>query len=238
MTTTTCNAIKKDGKKCCFKSKPGSCFCGVHKNFIDTSKPLFTEDIEDEDKPEQMPIKFMDGSIIMVDKGGMVDSMINRIRTVRGNGNTEKYQLFKTGQEDALKRYEIASYDELFCLFEEVKERKFEEKQVLYIYSKGGVMFDYKSPNHPEDIDVEDYDKESQYTMCQAYEVIKRTRCYVKISSKSWFQQQNGLWWSSINTREYRVKIYDSNTEDEWFDVPNGCTTIKASQVFDDFGGD
>lgn len=49
MTTTNnqtkmCEAIKNNGRNCSYKAKPNSCFCGVHKNFIDTSKPLFTEE--------------------------------------------------------------------------------------------------------------------------------------------------------------------------------------------------
>jgi len=56
-TTTTqnkfiCQAIKKDGKACKYKAKCGSLYCGVHKNFIDTSKTLFTEEEEINDMPE------------------------------------------------------------------------------------------------------------------------------------------------------------------------------------------
>jgi len=39
-----CQAIKKkDGKRCCYKSKYGD-FCGIHRNFINVDKSLFSED--------------------------------------------------------------------------------------------------------------------------------------------------------------------------------------------------
>ena len=47
-----CQAIKKDGNQCKWKAKCGSKYCGVHKDYIDTSKPLFTEE-QEEDKPEE-----------------------------------------------------------------------------------------------------------------------------------------------------------------------------------------
>jgi len=37
-----CQAIKKDGKRCCFKSKYGD-LCGVHKRFINSNKSLFSD---------------------------------------------------------------------------------------------------------------------------------------------------------------------------------------------------
>ena len=238
MSTTTCNATKKDGKKCCFKSKPGSCFCGVHKNYIDTSKPLFSEDIKDEIKKEQTTIKFMDGSNIMVDKGQQVFKIYEHIMTARGNGYTEEYQLFRINEEDSLKEYDTVDDEELFCLFEEVEESRFKTNQVSYLYSKGGdiKIEEYNSRYDPQDVNVEDYGKESQYTMCREYEVIKRTKCFVMISSKVWFQTDTGIWWSSINTSEYKVKIYGSDTCDEWFVVPHGHQTVRASQFFDNFG--
>ena len=48
--TTTkliCQAIKKDGNQCKYKAKCDSKYCGVHKNYIDTSKTLFTEEEEE-----------------------------------------------------------------------------------------------------------------------------------------------------------------------------------------------
>ena len=43
-----CQAItKKTGLPCKYKARCGSKFCGIHKNFIDTSKSLFTEEEEE-----------------------------------------------------------------------------------------------------------------------------------------------------------------------------------------------
>jgi len=42
-----CQAIKKNGKPCQYKARCSSKYCGHHKNYIDTSKSLFTEEEED-----------------------------------------------------------------------------------------------------------------------------------------------------------------------------------------------
>ena len=53
-----CQAVKKDGNPCKWKAKCDSKYCGVHKDYVDTSKPLFTEeeeeiyDIEEEEEPK------------------------------------------------------------------------------------------------------------------------------------------------------------------------------------------
>ena len=48
-----CQAVKKDGNPCKWKAKCDSKYCGVHKDYVDTSKPLFTEEEEEiYDMPE------------------------------------------------------------------------------------------------------------------------------------------------------------------------------------------
>jgi len=235
--TTTCNAIKKDGKKCCFKSKPGSCFCGVHKNYIDTSKSLFTEDIKDEIKKEQMTIKFMDGSNIMVDKGTPVNKIITHIKTVRGKGNTEKYQLFRINQEDALKLYEMTDDEELFCLVEEVKESKFKTAQSLFIYSArtdgNEKMPDILSSKHP--CNLNPTEPEFKYPVCREFQILKRTKCFVTVYDSKWFKQMNGgtAWVASIHHGEERVKIYETHAYGETFHLNWQERMFKATDMFD-----
>jgi hypothetical protein len=237
MTTTTCNAIKKDGKKCCFKSKPGMNFCGVHKNYIDTSKPLFTEDIKDEIKKEQMTIKFMDGSSIMLDKGTPVNKIITHIKTVRGKGNTEKYQLFRINQEDALTLIEMTDDNELFCLFEEVKESKFKSGQRLFIYSSmidgNEVKPTIYSSKHP--CYLNPTEPEFKYAVCREYSIVKRTKCFVSVYSSIWFKQMNGgtVWIISPNHRETKTKINDSNAVGEVFFLNSNVDMFKATDMFD-----
>jgi len=55
-TNNKCEAIKKNGVKCCNKARQGSNYCGTHKTYIDNSKSLFEEDMEDEPSEFQ---KFM-----------------------------------------------------------------------------------------------------------------------------------------------------------------------------------
>jgi hypothetical protein len=71
-TLKICEAVKKDGQPCKFKAKPNSCFCGVHKNYIDTSKPLFTEDIEEKEKLSAKKFIYEDGDYIYYYERGNV----------------------------------------------------------------------------------------------------------------------------------------------------------------------
>jgi hypothetical protein len=237
MTTTTCNAIKKDGKKCCFKSKPGSCFCGVHKNYIDTSKPLFSEDIKDEIKKEQMTIKFMDGSNIMVDKGTPVNKIITHIKTVRGKGNTEKYQLFRKDEEDALTLIEMTNDDELFCLFEEVEDSEFKAGQRLFIYSSmidgDEVKPTIYSSKHP--CYLNPTEPEFKYYACREFQIVKRTKCFVTVCANPWFKQMNGGngWVTGTHSSEDRVKIYETHADGETFHLNWQERTFKATDMFD-----
>jgi len=135
-----CEAIKKDGSKCSYKSKCGSKFCGVHKNFIDTSKSLFTEEEKVEIKIElknnnnlntnQMTttsdenttllINFFDGSNMTIDNNDLSIEEIKIEIVDEKKVKISQLALFALGEEDEMEDY--AGEEILFCLFKDAVE--------------------------------------------------------------------------------------------------------------------
>ena len=120
-TTTTqnkliCQAVKKDGKACKYKAKCGSKYCGIHKNFIDTSKTLFTDEEED-DEP-----------------GFFKNKGTYKFKSMTGN-NYEITQDTPTLQVYAVKeikrKYKIDFMTDVL-IFEEGKEEPLKKTDIIY----------------------------------------------------------------------------------------------------------
>ena len=97
-----CQAIKKDGNPCKYKAKCGSLYCGVHKNYVDTSKPLFTED-----EPEgEFTIKFksMDNinHSLLMDSTWDTSDVVYDLQDEASLDEAFKYSIFLEGNEEEL----------------------------------------------------------------------------------------------------------------------------------------
>ena len=188
MTTTSnqtkmCEAIKKDGSKCSYKSKCGSKFCGVHKNFIDTSKPLFTEDIEEKEK---LTLNFMTGENIKINKGHTLDYILNSIKLNNPLDNYN-YSIFRDGAEDKItdNTYKFND-DNYFCM----PSQKFTYKEGDYIYRYAkfisGKCDDYINKEYicSRTPFNEFLEKNDGFNDATYYKIVKRTKCYITLEYK------------------------------------------------------
>ena len=197
--TTICKAIKKTGKQCSFKTRPNTCYCGVHKNYIDISKPLFSDEveiIEPNNKP-QVIINFMDGSIIITDKYDY-NNIINTIKKER-NKPDEIYSLFSPGEEDEVKiiNHDL-NYDILFCVFSVVV--KYKRTTLTYMYPVDDDMNNNKYTTNltaiPDDA-----------KWMTKFVVDYITRCYVRFTRQSYIRVVDDAEWV-IN--DGNKKYYDA----------------------------
>jgi len=117
-TTSICEAIQKNGKKCCNKAKPNSLYCGVHKNYVNTSAYLFSDD----EKTIELTINFFDGSNMKIDnaKGMNIECVKSKINEVKTDMKTRQMSIFVVGEDDELTKYN--NQELLFCLFKEADE--------------------------------------------------------------------------------------------------------------------
>jgi len=206
MTTTNnqtkmCEAIKKDGSKCSYKSKCGSKFCGVHKNFIDTSKPLFTEDIEEKEK---LTLNFMTGDNIKINKGYTIDYILQIISLKYPLDNYKyKYNIFKEGEEDKItdNTYKFND-DNYFCM--PSQKFTYEVGTSIYIY------------HDPEDDHKTIYSKKSPTILLEEkphyrywcyYQIRRLTKCFVEI----YYSVEYGK-----DTGHYRYKFYTDEDGNEY----------------------
>ena len=101
-TKLICQAIKKDGNSCKYKAKCNSKYCGVHKNYLDTSKPLFTEDEPD----EGFTIKFnsMDhiNHSVVINPTWTTSDVIKDLQDEASLNEAFKYSIFLEGNEEEL----------------------------------------------------------------------------------------------------------------------------------------
>ena len=136
-TTSICEAIQKNGKKCCNKAKPNSLYCGVHKNYVNTSAYLFSDDekkielknnnkistmTSTTEKIIELTINFFDGSNMKIDnaKGMNIENIKSEINKVKTDMKTRQMSIFVVGEDDELDKYN--NQELLFCLFKEADE--------------------------------------------------------------------------------------------------------------------
>ena len=201
-TMKICEAVKKDGKPCKFKAKPNSCFCGVHKNYIDTSKSLFTEDIEE---GEKLTLNFMTGENIKINKGHTLDYILNIIKQNNPLDNYS-YSIFRDGAEDKINNnYYKFNDDNYFCLpagKSTYEEGDYINKYVIN-YNIDGKREVIYSKEDPDDFLI-------KYPNCfrrYCYIIFKRTKCYITYEG-SVYSAKNGKWeWLSHMGWGEKVRI-------------------------------
>lgn len=136
-TTTICEAIQKNGKKCCNKAKSNSLYCGVHKNYVNTSAYLFSDDekkielknnnkistmTSTTEKTIELTINFFDGSNMKIHnaKGMSIEDIRKEINKVKTDIKMKQMSIFVVGEDDELTKYN--NQELLFCLFKEADE--------------------------------------------------------------------------------------------------------------------
>jgi len=156
----TCEALKKDGKICGCKTAHNTKYCGRHKNYINSSKSLFSEDEE----PSKLTINFMSGDTIEITDGvilSSIDKIKQHIEIVRDT-KTIKYMLYEQDEEDELTAYN--SQKVLFCLFRELEEKTYNKYMVGAKYSIDRIFYG----GHSQTI---------------VYTIIKKTKCFITIQN-------------------------------------------------------
>jgi hypothetical protein len=205
-----CEAIKKDGSKCSYKSKCGSKFCGVHKNFIDTSKSLFTEDIEEEEK---LTLNFMTGENIKINKGYTLDYILNIIKQNNPLDNYH-YSIFKEGGEDKITDYTYKFNDEnYFCM----PSQKFTYEVGTSIYIYNDPQNDHKVI-HSKKSPIILLEENPHYRYWCYYQIRKQTKCFVEIYHSLEYGKDTG---------NYRYKFYTDEDGNEY--CKNGYIFIIPS---------
>jgi hypothetical protein len=224
-TLKICEAVKKDGQPCKFKAKPNSCFCGVHKNYIDTSKPLFTEDIEE---GEKLTLNFMTGENIKINKGYTIDYILQIICLKYPLDNYKyKYNIFKEGEEDKINNnYYKFNDDNYFCMPSQkftYKEGDFINKYVIK-YSIIGSNDVIITKEDPDDFLI-------KYPKCfrrYCYYIKKRTKCYITYH-RSVYTATSGKWgWLHCQDWEDKVKISIDIHGNEY--IKNNATILDAEK--------
>jgi hypothetical protein len=183
-TIKICEATKKNGDPCKFKAQPNSCFCGVHKNFIDTSKSLFTEDIEE---VEKLTLNFMTGDNIKINKGYTIDYILQIISLKYPLDNYKyKYNIFKEGEEDKITDNTYKFNDEnYFCM----PSQKFTYEEGDYIYSYMKVeyedMIHQKCISELSKITPNEFLKNNDGFINAGYfKIVKRTKYFIMVKKK------------------------------------------------------
>jgi len=179
-TIKICEATKKNGDPCKFKAQPNSCFCGVHKNFIDTSKPLFTEDIEEKEK---LTLNFMTGENIKINKGHVLDYILNIIKQNNPLDNYN-YSIFRDGAEDKITddTYKFND-DNYFCM--PSQKFTYEVGDYIYRYAKfmsGSIIHKiYKLSRTTPNEFLKNNDGFNDATY---YKIVKRSKCFITLKWK------------------------------------------------------
>jgi hypothetical protein len=239
-----CEAIQKNGKKCLFKAKPNG-LCGVHKNYINTSKPLFTEEkiekkielkINDKINTQmtKLTINFMNGEKITIKKPNNFEEIKCEIFRVRKIMN-EKYVLFKIGEEEKLTKYD--GEDLLFCLIEIVNPtlnigdrfmthsgNTYREFTVYKVFGRTKHFVDIAETIYSRHFDsTEKYYLHRRHTTYKKKVYVKNGQEMIKVA---WSGKYGGLSHLVISSSDFKqdismvdLKDYIESTEKEELDV-------------------
>jgi len=227
--TPKCCAITKTGKKCCYKSKQNSLYCGIHKNYINTSKSLFTDEKKIElninnlkhttmlnttEQIIELTINFFDGSNMKIDNAYdmSIDDVKIEINGVKTDMKKKQMSLFVVGEEDELTTYNNQTL--LFCLIKEADELIIENDIQIDDY-----------------ILETDYEKMDECLTSKVVELFNNNKVMEDIDCLREYisdEMADYLFNSDHTHSQYKVMWKD---DDAVFTTANGSSSIQATLV-------